>query len=63
MGYTLEFRVHSISAIFIKLHPNVPLSETMYRTYDSSMQTEGQGHTSRSCDLPLNFVSAISPDP
>ena len=40
-------------AIFIKLQPNVPLSETMCRTYDSTMQTQSQGHTSRSCDLPF----------
>ena len=38
-----------------KLHPNVPLSETMRRTYDSAMQTQGRGHTSRSCDLPFKF--------
>ena len=41
-------------AIFIKLHPNIPLSERMCRSYDSVTQTSGQGHTSRSCDLPFN---------
>ena len=31
----------------------------MCRTYDLATQTQSQGHTSRSCDLPLN----ISPQP
>ena len=30
----------------------------MCRTDDYVMQTQGQGLTSRSCDLPMNFVSA-----
>ena len=49
--------------IFIKLHPNVPLSEMVCRTNDSATQTQGQGHTSRSWNLPLNFVSFKSPQP
>ena len=44
--------------VFFKLQPNGPLSETMSRTHNSAKQTQGQGHTSRSWDLPLNFVSA-----
>ena len=45
-------------AIFIKLHTNVPLSETVCRTNGSATQTLGQSFTSRSWDLPLYFVSA-----
>ena len=45
----------TLRAIFIKLYPNVPLSETMCRTYDSATHTQGQGHTSRSCDLLFNL--------
>ena len=37
----------ALQAIFIKLYPNVPLSVIMCRTYDSAMQTQGQGHTFR----------------
>ena len=33
-------------------------SDSMCRTNDLAMHTQGQGHTSRSYDLPLNFVSA-----
>ena len=29
-------------------------TELTCRTYDSVTQTPGQGHTSRSCDLPFN---------
>ena len=32
------------------------LSETMCKTYDSTMQTQCQGHTTRGSDLPFNFV-------
>ena len=58
----LSVCVNSISPepferFFIKLHPNVPLSEVVCIANDSAMQTQGQGHTSRSWDLPLNFVS------
>ena len=42
--------------IFIKHHPNVPLSETVCWAHD--LATKTQGHNSRSYDLPLNFVSA-----
>ena len=44
---------------FIKLHPNVPLSEVVCRTNGSATQTQGQGHTSRSWYLPLNFVTRV----
>ena len=43
--------------IFIKLHPNVPLSEMVYRTHYLAMQTQSQGHTLRSWDLPLKFMA------
>ena len=36
--------------IFIKLHSYAPLCERVNRTPDSAMQTQGQGHTSMSCD-------------
>ena len=39
------------------LDPNVPLSEAVCRTNDSTMQTQDQDHTSRSWDIPLNLVS------
>ena len=39
-------------------HPNVPISETVCRVIDSATQTLEQGHTSRSWDLPLDFMSA-----
>ena len=36
---------------------HVPLSETVNRTHDSATQTMcAQGHTSRSWDVPFNFV-------
>ena len=44
----------TIEAIFIKLHPNIPLIEIMCRTYDSATQTQGQGHNLR-WDLPFNL--------
>ena len=58
MGFTLHFLVSSISPepferFSFKFHLNVPLSETVCRTHNSAMQSEGQGHTSRSCDLPF----------
>ena len=42
--------------IFIKLHPNVPLSEMVCRTYDSAAQTQGQGHrfTLEFCDRSVS---------
>ena len=51
------FPDHTHLLFFIKLHSNVPLREIMCRTHDSATQTH-TGHTSRSWDLPLNFVSA-----
>ena len=63
MGFTLKLRFRSISPepfeIFSKkLWSNVYLSETVCRAHDSATVTQGQGHTSRSWDLPLNFESA-----
>ena len=43
--------------IFIKLYSNVNLSYTMSRTHDLATQTQGKGHSLRSWDLPLDFVS------
>ena len=42
--------LHISGTIFIKLHPNVNLSDAMKRTHDSATQTLGQGHSSRSWD-------------
>ena len=53
----------TVWTIFIKLHPNVPLSEVVCRANDSATQTQGQGHTSRSWDLPLNSMSFKSHQP
>ena len=53
----------TLGMIFIKLHPNVPLSEMVCRTNDSAMQTQGLGHTSRLKNLPLNFMSFKYPQP
>ena len=50
MGITLDVRVCSISSEPNKLHSNVPLSDLVYITHDSAMQTQSQGHTSRSWD-------------
>ena len=46
--------------IFIKLWPNVRLSETMCRTYNSAMPTQGHGHGHnwRSRVWTFDFVSA-----
>ena len=62
MGVTLHIS-STLWIIFIKLYPNVPLSEVVCRTNGSATQTQGQGHTSRSWDLPLNFMSFKSPQP
>ena len=35
--------VHSIIPSFIKLHSNVPLSETMCRAHNPAILTQGQG--------------------
>ena len=40
--------------LFIKLHPNVPLNETVCRTHDSAMQTQGQGHQINPAPYLLN---------
>ena len=46
------------------LQPNVPLSETVCRTHEPGLQTQGQGQLSRSWDVPLQFpVRSISPEP
>ena len=47
----------TFQAVFNTLHPNVPLSVTMCRTYDSAMQTQGQGHVI----CPSIRVRSISP--
>ena len=45
VGFTLEFRVHSISPfIFEMIFIQVHLSEMVCRTHDSGTQTQGQGH-------------------
>ena len=43
---------------FIILHSNIPLRTTVCRIHDSATKTQGQGHSSCSKALPLNFVSA-----
>ena len=63
-GLSLEFRVHSVSPIpvediFFKLWSNVHLSETMCRINNSTMPTQGQGHSSRSWVWALNFMSTL----
>ena len=50
--------LHIPWTLFIKLHPNVNFSETMNRTHDSAMWTQGQSHSLRSWVLPLYLVSA-----
>ena len=52
------FPDHTHLLFFIKPHSNLPLLEIVCRTHDSATQTQYQCHTSRSCDKPLNFVSA-----
>ena len=50
--------------IFIKLWSNVCLSESMCRTYKSTMPTQGQGHRSKVMGLSLEFhFRSISPMP
>ena len=44
----------TLLTISFKFHPKAPLGETMCRTYDSATQIQGQGHTSKSWDLPFN---------
>ena len=45
--------------IFFKLWTDVHLSEMMCRINNSTMLTQGQGHSSRSWVWALNFVSAL----
>ena len=45
--------------LFIKIHSNVFLSETMCRAHDPATKTQGHGHRSRSNDLPLYFMFAL----
>ena len=45
--------------IFFKLWSTVHLSEMMCRINNSTMSTQGQGHSSRSWVWVLNFVSAL----
>ena len=57
-GFILEFGVCSISPepwgqFFMKLHLNVPHSETACRLFE--LATKTQGHTSRSCALSFNL--------
>ena len=47
------------SQIFIKLHLNVPLCEFVYRTDDSAMQTQRQGHTSRSWNSAAGDLAVL----
>ena len=65
LGYINDLRLSvspSVRQSVIRLCPlsfsNIPLSETVCRTHDSATQTQGQGHSSRSWDLPSNIVSA-----
>ena len=60
MGFILEFGVCSISPepwgqFSMKLHLNVPLSETMCGIFELATKTQGQSHTSRLCALPFNL--------
>ena len=56
--------VHSISPEPFSLNfTQMFLCEAVCRTNDSATQTRVQGHTSRSWDLPLNFISFKSPQP
>ena len=44
--------------IFIKLYSNVHLDETVCRTWVSTMQTQGQGHSWRSTVWTIDFMFA-----
>ena len=56
----IRFLLHiswTLQAIFINFHPNIPLSEIMWRTYDSATQTQCQVMW---CDLcPLHISSTV----
>ena len=45
--------------IFIKLHPNVPHSETVCRMYDSATLTQGKGYTSRLWDSAAGDLAVL----
>ena len=49
--------------IFFKLWSYVCLSEAMCRTHNSTIPTQGQGHSSRSQVWALNRVRSVSPIP
>ena len=62
VGFTLRFCVLSIPpeppwTIYNDLHPNAPLHETVCKTFELGLQTQGQGQPARSWYLPFNFVS------
>ena len=40
-------------------HSNVPLFELVYRTHDSAMQTQSQGHTSKSWDFAVGDMAVL----
>ena len=42
----------------MKLHSNVSLNEAMCRIHDSATQAQGPDYSSRTRDLPLNFIAA-----
>ena len=42
----------------MKLHSNVSLNEMMCKIHDSATQTQGPDYSSRTRDLPLNFMVA-----
>ena len=48
----------TLRTIFIKLHSNVPLSETECKVHDLATETKWQSHRSGAIDFPLNFVLA-----
>ena len=54
-GFTLQNRVRSISTDLFSLN--------FTQMFLSVTQIQGQGHTSKSWNLPLNFVSFKSPQP
>ena len=56
--YPVILYLTPIERFSFKLWSNVNLNETGCRAHDSAIQTQGQGHTSRSWDLPINFGSA-----
>ena len=53
----------TLCAIFVKLHPKFPLSETMCITYNWATQTQGQCQTSSSWIHPSVCVNSVYPEP